>query len=113
MSKILIIDDDDQLRKSFEKLLIEEGYHVRTAALGGIRDQDRCESETVDLVIVDVRLPGINGLETFARIHALEPKLPVIIMTAYGTTETAIEATKLGAFDYVSSNPSTCPKCSP
>ncbi len=100
MSKILIIDDDDQLRKSFEKLLIEEGYHVRTAVSGesGIKT---VESETVDLVIVDVRLPGINGLETFARIHELEPKLPVIVMTAFGTTETAIEATKLGAFDYV------------
>ena len=100
MSKILIIDDDDQLRKSFEKLLIEEGYDVHTAVSGesGIKT---VEGQTVDLVIVDVRLPGINGLETFARIHGLEPKLPVIVMTAFGTTETAIEATKLGAFDYV------------
>jgi len=54
-----------------------------------------------DLVIVDVRLPGMNGLQTFKAIHEIEPKLPVIIMTAYGTTETAIEATKMGAFDYI------------
>ncbi len=100
MSQILIIDDDDQLRRSFEKLLVAEGYTVRTAVSGetGLRD---VQNAPVDLVIVDVRLPGINGLETFGRIHALEPKLPVIVMTAYGTTETAIEATKLGAFDYV------------
>ncbi len=51
--------------------------------------------------LVDVRLPGMNGLQTFKTIHEIEPKLPVIIMTAYGTTETAIEATKMGAFDYM------------
>ena len=50
---------------------------------------------------MDVRMPGMSGLEAFRAIHEIEPKLPVIIMTAYGTTETAIEATKLGAFDYV------------
>jgi DNA-binding NtrC family response regulator len=50
---------------------------------------------------LDIRLPGMNGLKTFEIIHEMEPKLPVIIMTAYGTTETAIEATKMGAFDYI------------
>ena len=54
-----------------------------------------------DLVIMDVRMPGMSGLEAFRAIHEIEPKLPVIIMTAYGTTETAIEATKMGAFEYV------------
>jgi DNA-binding NtrC family response regulator len=100
VSTILIIDDDDQLRMSFERLLIEEGYQVRTAASGesGIR---MVEDALPDLVVLDVRLPGMNGLETFERIHAVEQKLPVIIMTAYGTTETAIEATKMGAFDYI------------
>jgi nitrogen regulation protein NR(I) len=100
VSTILIIDDDDQLRMSFERLLIEEGYRVRTAASGesGIR---MVEDALPDLVVLDVRLPGMNGLETFERIHAVEQKLPVIIMTAYGTTETAIEATKMGAFDYI------------
>ena len=100
MSTILIIDDDDQLRISFERLLKEEGYQVETAASGeaGIR---LIETSLPDLVVLDLRLPGINGLETFRRIHAIEQKLPVIIMTAFGTTETAIEATKMGAFDYV------------
>ena len=100
MSTILIIDDDDQLRRSFERLLKEEGYEVLTAPSGeaGI---EKVESDRPDLVVLDMRLPGINGLETFQAIHRLEPKLPVIIMTAFGTTETAIEATKMGAFDYV------------
>ena len=100
MDTILIIDDDDQLRKSFEKLLKEEGYTVKSAASGesGIKIiEDNCP----DVVILDVRLPGMSGLEAFRLIHRIEPKLPVIIMTAYASTETAIEATKLGAFDYV------------
>ncbi|MBU0988522.1 MAG: sigma-54 dependent transcriptional regulator [Proteobacteria bacterium] len=100
MSKILIIDDDDQLRKSFEKLLTEENYRVICAASGeaGLK---MVPEVMPDLVILDMRLPGMNGMETFRAIHEIEPKLPVVIMTAYGTTETAIEATKLGAFDYI------------
>jgi len=100
MSAIIIIDDDDQLRKSFEKLLIEEGYDVESAASGeaGLK---LVREKVPDLIILDVRLPGMNGLETFQHIHEIEPKLPVIIMTAFGTTETAIEATKMGAFDYI------------
>ena len=100
MSEIFIIDDDDQLRKSFEKLLAEEGYGVQIAA-SGEQGLEQIRKNVPDLVILDMRLPGMNGLETFQAIHDLEPQLPVIIMTAYGTTETAIEATKIGAFDYV------------
>jgi len=100
MSTIIVIDDDDQLRKSFEKLLIEEGYDVKSAASGeaGLK---LVREKVPDLIMLDVRLPGMNGLETFQQIHEIEPKLPVIIMTAFGTTETAIEATKMGAFDYI------------
>ncbi len=100
MSRVLIIDDDDQLRKSFQKLLKEEGYEVSGAASGeaGLAEVRR---QPPDLVIVDMRLPGMNGLETFQQIQRIEPKLPAIVMTAYGTTETAIEATKIGAFDYI------------
>jgi len=100
MSTILIIDDDDQLRKSFYKLLSEEGYRPQSAA-SGEAGLELVKKQPPDLVIVDVRLPGMSGLKTFEAIHAIEPKLPVIIMTAYGTTETAIEATKMGAFDYI------------
>jgi nitrogen regulation protein NR(I) len=100
MSRVLIIDDDDSLRKSFQKLLSEEGYTTDSAASGedGIQ---KVKKRTPDLVILDMRLPGMNGLETFQLIHGLDPKLPVIIMTAFGTTHHAIEAIKLGAFDYI------------
>ena len=100
LSTILIIDDDDRLRKSFEKLLTEEGYTAKSAPSGeaGLKV---IQKEIPDLVVLDMRLPGMNGFETFQAIHKVETKLPVIIMTAFGTTETAIEATKLGAFDYI------------
>jgi nitrogen regulation protein NR(I) len=100
MGTILIVDDDPQLRQSFEKLLTAEGHTVKTAASGEAAIP-MVETETPDLVIMDVRMPGMSGLEAFKAMHGIEPKLPVIIMTAYGTTETAIEATKLGAFEYV------------
>ena len=100
MDTILVIDDDDQLRISFSKLLKEEKYAVISAASGeaGI---EIVKENRLDLVLLDLRLPGINGLETFKRIKKIDSKLPVIIMTAYGTTQIAIEATKMGAYDYV------------
>ncbi|MCP4720587.1 MAG: sigma-54-dependent Fis family transcriptional regulator [Desulfobacteraceae bacterium] len=100
MNSILVIDDDDQLRISFCKLLKEENYSVIGAASGeaGI---EIVKQNALDLIILDMRLPGINGMETFKRIKKIDSKLPVIIVTAFGTTEIAIEATKLGAYDYV------------
>jgi len=100
MTKILVVDDDDQLRTSFSKLLREEGYQVVSAASGeaGI---EIVETTPLDLVILDVRLPGINGIDAFKAIKKMDAKLPVIIVTAFGTTDTAIEAIKAGAFDYL------------
>jgi nitrogen regulation protein NR(I) len=100
MGNILIVDDDAQLRQSFEKLLTAEGHTVRTAGSGEAA-LSAVQAALPDLVIIDVRMPGMSGLEAFKAVHEIEPKLPVIIMTAFGTTETAIEATKLGAFEYV------------
>ena len=100
LAEILIVDDDHHLRQSFDKLLTQEGHRIRTvssgeAALPLVKDG------RFDLIIMDVRLPGMDGLRTFKAIREFEPLLPVIIMTAFGTTETAIEATQMGAFDYI------------
>jgi nitrogen regulation protein NR(I) len=100
MGDILVVDDDHQLRQSFKKILAAEGHTVQTAASGEAA-LELVREELPDLVIMDIRMPGMDGLEAFRRMHDIEPRLPVVIMTAYGTTETAIEATKLGAFDYV------------
>jgi len=100
VGKILIVDDDQQLLQSFEKLLSQEGHEVRGVS-SGEQGVAAVKADLPDLVILDVRLPGMDGLATFEAIHEREARLPVIIMTAFGTTETAIQATKMGAFDYV------------
>jgi nitrogen regulation protein NR(I) len=100
LGDILIVDDDAQLRHSFAKVLAGEGHVVRTSATGEAA-LESVTNKSPDLVIMDIRLPGMDGLKTFQHLHKVQPKLPVIIMTAYGNTDTAIQATKLGAFDYV------------
>ncbi len=99
MGKILIVDDELNVLSSFEKMLIEQGYEVVTARHAEAA-LDHLTSNVPDLLIMDIRLPGMDGLAAFRQIKKSYPKLPVIIMTGYGTTESAIEATKLGAFDY-------------
>jgi DNA-binding NtrC family response regulator len=100
MNRILIIDDDRQLRMSFSRLLSGEGYQV-TGVASGEEGLAYLEKQSPALVFLDVRLPGMNGLEVYERIRRMHPKLPVIIMTAFASTETAIQATRLGAFDYI------------
>lgn len=100
MDSILIVDDDHHLREGFERLLLEEGYHVR-AASSGEQGLEMVREALPDCVIMDVRMPGMDGLAALQAMHTIEARLPVIIMTAYANTDTAIEATKLGAFDYV------------
>ncbi|WP_300667536.1 sigma-54 dependent transcriptional regulator [Desulfoluna sp.] len=100
MITILIVDDDDSLRASFEKLLAAEGYRVHSAA-NGLAGIDLAERLHPDLAIIDMKMPGMGGLELFGRLKEVASLMPVIVMTAYGTTETAIKATKMGAFDYV------------
>jgi DNA-binding NtrC family response regulator len=94
------VDDDPNLRGSFEKLLIGEGHEVRTACTGeaGV---EAVKAQVPDLVVMDVRMPGMSGLEAFKAMREIRPGLAAVIMTAFGTTDTAIEATRLGAFDYI------------
>lgn len=100
MASILIVDDDHHLRDGFERLLLEEGYAVR-AASSGEQGLAMVRESLPDCVIMDVRMPGMDGLAALQGMHGIEARLPVIIMTAFANTDTAIEATKLGAFDYI------------
>jgi two-component system NtrC family response regulator/two-component system nitrogen regulation response regulator GlnG len=100
MAQILIVDDDAQLRQSFGKILESEGFEIRAAA-SGEAGVEEVKAHAPDLVVMDVRMPGITGIQAMQQMRTACPGLPVIIMTAYGGTETAIEATKLGAFDYI------------
>jgi two-component system NtrC family response regulator/two-component system nitrogen regulation response regulator GlnG len=100
MGDILLVDDDDQLRGSFKRLLEMEGHKARAAASGEAA-LALADEAMPDAVIMDVRMPGLDGLGALRLLREKEPRLPVIIMTAYSTTESAIEATRLGAFDYI------------
>ncbi len=99
-SKILLIEDDASTAASLEKVLRAEGHDVYLAARGD-EGLNRAQREDFQVVITDLRLPGLGGLELVAALHAAKPKQPIILMTAHGTTETAIEATKRGACDYL------------
>ncbi len=102
---VLIIDDEVSIRTSLDGALRDEGYRVRGAASGreGI---EALRQESVDVVILDIWMPGIDGLETLKLIKAEWPDLPVIMMSGHGTIETAVRATKLGAFDFLEKPPS-------
>ena len=98
--RILLIEDDASIAGSLKKELQAEGYDVAVEQRG---DQGlaRAEAGSFDVVITDLKMPGLSGLELVEHLHAAKPKLPIILVTACGTTETAIEATKLGAYDYL------------
>ena len=99
MAKILVVDDERNVRRAFEEILAGKG-HVVAAVRGGEEALAVVDREEFDLVVLDICLPGMNGLDALARIKERRPKLPVVVMTGQGTTTTAIEATKRGAFDY-------------
>jgi two-component system nitrogen regulation response regulator GlnG len=100
MPTLLVIDDEQSVRYSFQRVLEGDGTTVMTAGtaaegLKAVREQ------APDVVVLDIQLPDQSGLDLFQDLHQLDPKRPVIFITAHGTTETAIEAMKRGAFDYL------------
>src|SRR6266498_5149642 len=100
MSKLLLIDDEADVQYSFRRIFDSPEVELATASSDeeGLKLIPKLKP---DLVLMDVRMGGMNGLETLRRIRETNAKLPVIMMTAYGTTQTAIEAMKLGAYDYL------------
>jgi two-component system nitrogen regulation response regulator GlnG len=99
-ARILIADDEDSLRWVLEKGLRQAGYDV-SAAKDGESALRAFEAEPFDLVFVDIRMPGMDGLTALAKLRELRPDAHVIVMTAHGTMETAIQAMQRGAYDYL------------
>ncbi len=99
MSRILVVDDELSMREVLEIYFSQEGHAVRTAA-DGLAGQALLDAEAFDLVVTDLRMPGAGGLEVLAHAQAHHPTVPVIIMTAFASTETALQAMKAGAYDY-------------
>jgi two-component system, NtrC family, nitrogen regulation response regulator NtrX len=99
-SRILVIDDEAEIRRSVRMILEYEGYEVIEASSGpdGVTLVER---ESPDLVFLDIKMPGMDGLDALQRIKASKETLPVVIISGHGTVSTAVEATKAGAFDFI------------
>jgi nitrogen regulation protein NR(I) len=99
-TRILLIEDDSGIVDTLERLLKAEGHEIVIERRGddGLA---RAAKESFNLVITDLKLPGLSGLDLIRQLHTVKPRLPIILVTAYGTTETAIEAMKFGAYDYL------------
>lgn len=98
--KILVVEDDDLMQGMIKDTLSREGYEI-TIADDGEKGLEKFKNNDVDLILVDLKLPKMDGITLLKKIKDVSPEKVVIIMTAYGTIETAVEAMKLGAYDYI------------
>ncbi len=98
--KILIVDDDPQQGQMLKKILALEGWEVRVAS-SGIQALDSVRAGEATLVLSDLRMPDLSGYDLFCQVHEINPKVLFIIVTAYGTIETAVKALRKGVFDYI------------
>jgi len=100
MPSILVIDDKESMRQMLAKTLESEGYEVDVARDGEV-GLDKAKEKRFDLVLTDLKLPNMDGLSVLSSLKDLDPEISVIVMTAYGTIETAVQAIKQGAFDFL------------
>lgn len=95
-----MVDDEQNIRKMLVRVLSSEGYTIKEAA-NGLEALKKLEGENCSLVLLDLKMPGLNGIEILRKIKEYDPNLPVIMMSAYGSIAEAVEAMKLGALDYL------------
>ncbi len=99
-TRILVVDDELAIRVSLGEWLRRDGHHVEVAECGAAA-LELIKTQSFDVMIVDIKMPGMNGLEVLEEVRKIDPDLPNVMMTAYGSIESAVEAMKLGATDYV------------
>ena len=104
MSKILIIDDEKAIRKTLGEILSYEGYKIDEAG-DGEEGLKRFKEKSYDVVLCDIKMPKIDGIEFLDKASEINPDVPIIMISGHGTIETAVEAVKKGAYDYVSKPP--------
>jgi two-component system OmpR family response regulator len=97
---VLVVDDEDDFRETLSTRLRRRGLSVREAE-SGQRCLDLLDEELFDVAILDVKMPGMDGIEVLEKIKQRKPSLEVILLTGHGSVEAGIEGMKLGAFDYV------------
>src|SRR3990172_1958231 len=98
--RLLIVEDEETLRESLKRVLLKEGYDVDSVGSAEAA-LDNIEDTAYDLIITDMILPGLNGIGLLRRCREKNPFLKVIIITAYASIETAVEAMKIGAYEYM------------
>ena len=104
MSSILIIDDEKAIRKTLGEILSYEGYQIEDAE-NGEEGLKKIREKSYDVVLCDIKMPKVDGMEFLEKAREINPDLPVIMISGHGTIETAVEAVKKGAFDYVAKPP--------
>lgn len=104
MSNILLIDDEKAIRKTLQEILTYEGFKVKEAG-DGEEGLKMFNEKTYDVVLCDIKMPKLDGIEFLTKANAINPDVPVIMISGHGTIETAVEAVKKGAFDYISKPP--------
>ena len=100
MKRVLVIEDDETVRDVLRSFLGQKGFEV-TLAQNGESGLDLLRAERFDLIFTDLVMPGISGMEVLKEVVALKISVPVVVMTAFGTVQTAVEAMRIGAFDYI------------
>jgi len=104
MAKILIVDDETPIRRTLRDILEFEGYDVEEAS-DGLECIAKVQKEKFDVIITDIKMPKMDGIEALERLQILSPETPVIMVSGHGTIDTAVEAVKKGAFDFISKPP--------
>ncbi len=104
MTKVLIVDDEASIRRTLSEILKFQNYTVDEAG-DGIEALAKIKKNCYDIVILDIKMPKMDGIETLERIQDINPDLPVVMISGHGNIDTAVEAVKKGAFDYISKPP--------
>jgi two-component system, NtrC family, nitrogen regulation response regulator NtrX len=104
MSSILIVDDEKAIRKTLSEILSYEGYKIEDAE-NGEEALKKLKEKSYDVVLCDIKMPKVDGIEFLEKSKEINPDIPIIMISGHGTIETAVEAVKKGAFDYVAKPP--------
>jgi two-component system nitrogen regulation response regulator NtrX len=104
MQKILIVDDEDAFRSIVKEILIDEEFSAAESP-NGLNAIEIFKINSFDAVLLDLRMPGMDGIETLQELKKIDPHIPIIILTAFGDIPTAVEAVKQGAYDFITKPP--------
>src|SRR4051812_23292173 len=104
MPKVLIIDDEKAISNTLKDIFQYEKFDVEIAN-DGIEGIKKAEKENFDLILCDIKMPKMDGIEVLARLQEMNPDIPVIMISGHGTIETAVDAIRKGAYDYIAKPP--------